>query len=614
MTNSGNINSKTTIALTDHSRITNTNIQNRLCDQGGKRPGAAAISCRICHLDIFEFIQISDTIGDHYQRAHDLNTSLWVPDIFWKRVQEDGDWTLFCPAKTTQLNDVWGKEFETRYIAAEQDPTIPTHARKTVRAKELLQAICEIQRKSGKPYIMHSDNVNRKSNQKNIGMVRSANLCQEIVEVATDDEIPSCNLASLSLKRFVRHPLSANRQIPIRDRSDIVWKYDFAKLGQISRSAVRNLNRVIDHNYCPLDKFNADGSLRKAGKIRKCNERHRPIGLGVSGLAEALYQMDLSFESSWATDVNKMIFACIYYNALIESVQLAILEGPYETFQGSPFSEGKLQFDLWADELQEVGENKVRKAEDHIPIDPTVWEQSAVPLYNDKKEVIDTIQPSWEDLKRVVVRYGTRNSLLTTLMPTASTAQKLRNTESAEAPLSNLFSRKVGNGSFPVINEYLIDDLDDIGLWNDTVLEYIKASAGSIQGLSNFVRAQNLKWSENFARLQHIENKYKTMWELSQKIFIKNAADRGIYIDQSQSTNVYLKDPSNSQLAALHLMTHMLGNKCGMYYLRMLPASDPVKFTVDPKVVQFVKGGSGNSAEGIVCTREMRDAGCLSCQ
>lgn len=580
----------------------------RLCNQGGKRPGAAAISCRICHLDVMEFIQISDKIGDQYQRAHDLNTSLWVPDLFWKRVQADEKWTLFCPAKTSKLNDVWGEEFEKLYIEAENDPTIPAHARKTMRAQEILQSICEMQRKSGMPYIMHSDNVNRKSNQKNIGMVRSANLCQEVVEVASDDEIPSCNLASLSLKRFVTHSLSVNRKSPIRSASEFVEKYDFKLLGKITQSAVRNLNRVIDNNYCPLDQLNPDGSVRVAGKIRRCNERHRPIGLGVSGLAEAIYQMDLDFESPLTAEFNKMVFACIYFNALKASVQLAIQEGPYETFQGSPFSQGKLQFDLWADEFKKLGPNKVRTEEDHRPLDPKVWGQVPLNLLDADGNIVDTIQPTWDDLKRVVVKYGTRNSLLTTLMPTATTAQKLRNTESAEAPLAVVYSRKVMNGSYPIINAYLIDDLDDVGLWNDSVLEFIKAKGGSVQGLTQFINSSGFSWNNDFARLQQIEKKYKTMWELSQKIFLKHAASRGIYVDMSQSQNVYLRDPSNDQLAVLHVMTHMLGNKCGIYYLRSAPGYEAIKFTVDPKITKFVK----ESEE--VCTKEMRDAGCLSCQ
>lgn len=578
----------------------------RYIDQGGLRRGAATIFLRLDHIDVFDFCKMVEKVGDSYERVHDINIALWVPDLFWERVRNNGNWTLFCPAKCKSTQSVYGSEFKRLYEEAERDPSIDPNFKRVIKARDLLSHVISIQRKTGMPYILHSDKVNRKSNQKNLGYIRSSNLCLEIMEFSSDDEIPSCNLGSLSVRRYVKHPFAGN----------YTEAYDFALLGQMTRSLTRNLNRVIDNNWCPLDKLNPDGTVKKAGKIRRSNERNRPIGLGVSGLADAVAELDLTFESPETYHYNKLIFACMYFNALLESIQLAVTEGKYETFDGSPFSEGKLQFDLWAEEFEELGANKMRKKEDDLPVDPSEWGQTAFTLTKDG-EVIDTIQPTWNDLKRAMVRYGTRNSLLLCQMPNASTAMKMRNCESVEAYLTNIMSRKVMTGAYPVINRHMVADLEAIGLWNDSTLEFIKASNGSLAGLDTFIENNMDQYPEvNFAdlkfitRVKYLQKKYKTMWELSQKIFLKMAADRGRYIDQSQSTNIYLADPTNEQLEALHLTTDMLGLKTGMYYLRQEPAMDPVKFTVDPSIMKYVSDKKVELSE--VSTEKVKPQ-CLGC-
>ena len=484
----------------------------RYVDQGSRRKGSISIFLRPHHIDVFEFVSLVDTIGDRYLRAHDLNICLWMPNLFYKRLQEDGNWTLFCPAKTKKLNDIYGSEFEKQYVIYEQDETIP---KKIVKASELYNHIISVQRKAGMPYMMNADACNFKSNHKHMGYIRSSNLCLEIVEYTDDKTISSCNLSSVSLRKFAKAPVPVDHNTP-----SFQDYFDFHKFGQITRKVVSNLNEVIDSNWYPLDK-NWPDEEQTEGIIRKTNKRDRPIGCGVSGWAEMLHIMDLPVEDPKTKELNKQIFACMYYNSLVESVQLAIKDGEYDTFDGSPMSANLLQFDLWRQEFELLGENPARKAEDDVPVDPTLWGQQEVQLFDNDGDVADTIIPSWDDLKRVIVKYGTRNSLLLAMMPTASTSQLLRNCESLEMHTSNLYSRKVANASYPVINRFLIKDLEELGLWNDNTVEFLKASTGSIANFNDFVH-DNLSsfpnFTYNYIRLEHVQKKYKTMWKFHRKL------------------------------------------------------------------------------------------------
>jgi ribonucleoside-diphosphate reductase alpha subunit len=583
----------------------------RYVDQGGMRKGAATLCCDVFHIDIMEFISLVDKIGEQYTRAHDINISIWMPSLFFKRYLQGGNWTMFCPAKAKELLDIFGPDFDREYEKLEElaklrdeeliyrrnnynllkqkiqtmlnvsdEDIIEFHEareqyqeavrrkinHKTLPAAEVYNHIIKMQRKTGMPYIMHRDSCNIKSNQKHQGRIYT-NLCQEILEHADKDEIASCNLASINLRKFVKN-----------------GSFLYDKLGKIVSNIVENLNKVIDHNYYPLDKRNNDGEVIKQGKISKTNFDHRPIGIGVSGFAEMLYKLDLCFDSNEVKSLNKKVFACIYFNALAKSIQLGIYDGVYKSFKGSPLSTGKLQFDLWKDEFDMYGQNKLRKKEDDEPINPTEWYQTPITLYNSDEKVIDTIEPTWESLRKCVVKYGCRNSLLIALMPTATTAQKLRNTETTEAPMSNLYSRKVMNGAFPVLNRYLEKDLTVIGLWNDITLNYITEKEGSIKDFDVFVYQNSHlfpEFNKNYERLKYLINKYKTIWEIPQKLFLQLAADRARYICQSQSLNLYLSDPTNEQLKAVHVTSHMLGLKTGLYYLRTQSATQAIKFTVD---------------------------------
>ena len=403
--------------------------------------------------------------------------------------------------------------------------------------------------------------------------------CIEVVEYSSTTEIPSCNLSSLSLRKFIKKGFSNTKEC------------DFEKLAEITRKCINNLNRVIDCNNYPLE------------KTKTTNLKNRPIGLGVSGFAELLHELDLPFCSLDSIKeihpdtkiLNKKIFACIYFNAMIQSIELSIEEGPYSTFQGSPLSEGKFQFTLWADEydmLNDLGriDHRIRKKEDDIPIDPKEWNQKHTILSNGH-----VVENNWDSLREAVLQFGVRNSLLIALMPTATSAQILRNCESVEAHMSCIYSRKVIKSNYPVVNRYLVWDLEALGLWNRNTVDLIQSDNGSIGKLPQFVKANpNLypefdDFSDNYDRLKYLTYKYKTMWELDTRIFLQLAADRGRYVCQSQSTNIYFADPSDAQLIACHLFAYGLGLKTLNYYLRELPATDPIKFTVDANIAKFVK-------------------------
>ncbi len=483
----------------------------RYVDQGGgKRKGAFAVYIEPWHDDIFEILDLKKNHGKEEMRARDLFYALWIPDLFMKRVKENGDWSLFCPNEAPGLYDCYGEEFEKLYTKYEAEGK----ARRTVRAQELWFAVLDSQIETGTPYMLYKDACNQKSNQKNLGTIRSSNLCTEIMEYTSKDEVAVCNLASINLSRFV-----------------VDGKFDHEKLYEITQIVTRNLNKVIDVNYYPVkEAYNS-------------NMRHRPIGIGVQGLADAFILMRYPFESPEARQLNKEIFETIYYAALTASNEIAQQEGHYESYEGSPASEGILQYDMWGVE----------------PSDR--WD--------------------WYTLKANILKHGLRNSLLLAPMPTASTSQILGNNECFEPYTSNIYTRRVLSGEFIVVNKHMLKDLIKVGLWNDELKNALIANNGSIQHIDGVP--------------QDLKDLYKTTWEIKQKVVIDMAADRGAFICQSQSMNVFMEDANYKKLTSMHFYAWKKGLKTGMYYLRTKAAADPIKFTVDMKQLKqssTVDGGS----------------------
>lgn len=469
----------------------------RYVDQGGgKRKGAFAVYLEPWHADVFEFLDLRKNHGKEEMRARDLFYALWIPDLFMKRVEENGTWSLFCPNEAPGLQDAWGEKFEALYNQYEQEG----RARKTIKAQELWFAIVESQVETGTPYLLYKDAANRKSNQQNLGTIKSSNLCTEIIEYTDANEVAVCNLASLALPRFV-----------------IDGKFDFDKLYEVTYQATQNLNKIIDNNYYPVE------------EARTSNVRHRPIGLGVQGLADAFILLRLPFESDLAKMLNKNIFETIYFAAMTASKDLAKESGAYETFQGSPLSQGKFQFDLW--------------------------------------NVAQTDRHDWNTLREEVMKYGVRNSLLVAPMPTASTSQILGNNECFEPYTSNIYTRRVLSGEFIIVNKHLLKDLVALGLWNNTMRNKLIASNGSVQNIAEIPA--------------DIKELYKTVWEIKQRNIIDMAADRGAYICQSQSLNLFVDSASDSKLTSMHFYAWKKGLKTGMYYLRTQAATQAVQFTVE---------------------------------
>jgi len=473
----------------------------RYVDQGGgKRKGSFAIYVEPWHADIFSFLDLKKNTGKEEDRARDLFYALWVPDLFMKRVEENGEWTLMCPNECPGMSDVYGDEFETLYLKYESEGK----GRKTIKAQDLWFKICESQIETGTPYMLYKDAANSKSNQKNLGTIKSSNLCTEIMEYTSDDEVAVCNLASIALPKFVAE-----------------GKFDHDKLFEVAYKVTKNLDSVIDQNYYPIP------------EARNSNMRHRPIGIGVQGLADAFILMRFPFESEEAKALNKEIFETIYYAAVTASKDLAIENGPYETWKGSPISEGKMQFDLWG-------------------VTPTDrWE--------------------WNVLKEEVMEHGVRNSLLLAPMPTASTAQILGNNECFEPYTSNIYTRRVLSGEFIVVNKHLLRDLVKLGIWNDSLKNQLMGANGSIQNIKEIP--------------DNIKELYKTAWEISQKTILDMAADRGAYIDQSQSLNIFMENANFAKLTSMHFYGWKAGLKTGMYYLRTKAATDAIKFTLDKEAM-----------------------------
>lgn len=486
----------------------------RYVDQGGnKRPGAFAIYVEPWHADVFEFLNLRKNHGKEEVRARDLFYALWTPDLFMKRVEKNQDWTLFCPNEAPGLSDCYGDEFEALFERYEKEG----RGRQTIKAQKLWYAILEAQTETGNPFMLYKDACNKKSNQKNLGTIKSSNLCTEIVEYTAPDEVAVCNLASLALPAYV---------------DQVNGEYDFGKLHETVQVVTRNLNKIIDINFYPVP------------EAKKSNFRHRPIGLGVQGLADAFLALRLPFDSPEARQLNIQIFETIYHAALTASCRLAKDLGTYETYEGSPISQGQLQYDLWG-------------------VTPTdLWD--------------------WDSLKADIAKYGVRNSLLVAPMPTASTSQILGNNECFEPYTSNIYSRRVLAGEFQVVNPWLLKDLVELGLWSDNMKNRIIADGGSIQNVPNIP-----------ADLKAL---YKTVWEISQRTIIQMAADRGAFIDQSQSLNIHIKEPTMGKITSMHFAGWKLGLKTGMYYLRTMAASAPIQFTVDQEQLKVADVNVARSA------------------
>ncbi|MBP4139870.1 ribonucleoside-diphosphate reductase subunit alpha [Flavobacterium geliluteum] len=472
----------------------------RYVDQGGgKRKGSFAIYIETWHADIFEFLDLKKNTGKEEMRARDLFFAMWTSDLFMKRVQEDASWTLMCPNECPGLYDVYGEEFETMYL----DYEFRGKGRKTIRARELWEKILESQIETGTPYMLYKDAANRKSNQKNLGTIRSSNLCTEIMEYTSKDEIAVCNLASISLPMFIEN-----------------GKFDHEALYNVTKRVTRNLNKVIDRNYYPVK------------EAENSNMRHRPVGLGVQGLADAFIMLRMPFTSDEAKALNQEIFETLYFAAVTASMEMAKEEGPYSTFEGSPISKGEFQYNMWGMKDEELSGR---------------WD--------------------WASLRKEVMEHGVRNSLLVAPMPTASTSQILGNNEAFEPYTSNIYTRRVLSGEFIVVNKHLLHDLVERGLWNETLKQEIMRHNGSVQNID--VIPQDLK------------ELYKTVWEMSMKDIIDMSRQRGYFIDQSQSLNLFMQDANYSKLTSMHFYAWQSGLKTGMYYLRTKSAVDAIKFTLN---------------------------------
>ncbi len=478
--------------------LRNFDMTARYVDQGGgKRKGSFAIYLEPWHSDIFEFLQLKKNHGKEELRARDLFYAMWIPDLFMKRVESNSDWSLFSPDEAKDLHETYGEEFEKLYEKFEKEGK----ARKTVKAQDLWFEILEAQIETGNPYILYKDACNIKSNQKNLGTIKSSNLCTEIVEYTSPDEVAVCNLASIALNKFVKDDLT----------------YDHKKLYEITKVITRNLNKVIDVNYYPVE------------EARNSNMRHRPIGIGVQGLADTFILMRHAFDSPEAKKLNEEIFETIYFGAMEASMEIAKEEGTYKTYEGSPVSKGIFQFDMWG-----IAPSSKR------------WD--------------------WTKLKREVKKHGVRNSLLLAPMPTASTSQILGNNECFEPYTSNIYTRRVLSGEFIVVNKHLLKDLIKLNLWNESMKDRLMEANGSIQGIKEIP--------------DDIKLLYRTVWEVSQKSIIDMAADRGAYICQSQSMNIHMQDANFGKLTSMHFHAWKKGLKTGLYYLRTKAAADAIKFTI----------------------------------
>ena len=475
----------------------------RYVDQGGgKRKGSFAIYVEPWHADIFDFLELKKNHGKEEMRARDLFYAMWIPDLFMKRVEENGKWTLMCPNECPGLYDCHSDEFDKLYVKYEKDGK----GRKTINARELWEKILESQIETGTPYMLYKDAANRKSNQKNLGTIRSSNLCTEIIEYTSKDEIAVCNLASISLPMFVKE-----------------GKFDHQELFEVTKRVIKNLDKVIDRNYYPVK------------EAENSNMRHRPVGLGVQGLADAFIKLRLPFTSEKAKELNQEIFETLYFASLTSSMEISKIDGPYDSYKGSPISNGELQHNMWGIEDKDL-----------------------------------SVRWDWTSLRKNIKKYGIRNSLLMAPMPTASTSQILGNNECFEPYTSNIYTRRVLSGEFIVVNKHLLNDLVNLGLWDEEMKQELMRANGSIQHIETIPL--------------EIRNLYKTVWELSMKDIIDMSRHRGYFIDQSQSLNLFMEGATMSKLTSMHFYAWKSGLKTGMYYLRTKSAVDAIKFTVKKKL------------------------------
>ena len=657
-------------------------------DQGGKRNGAMTITLNDWHIDFVDFIQTRDNFTQNGIRFKQANICAYITDLFMDRVRKNQEWTMFCPAKARmihegkelKLNGLHGKEFERVYLLLEKEAKNITEKLvfldreieelekkanldetteeedflyrqkliqrvrlrkdkiefKTKSAQDIYSLICDMHNKSSMPYIVYRDTVNYKNNMKNIGPCEGLNLCLEITEPSTPDSIASCNLGHLNLRRFVKDKFEDVFDDSLNLYDELQRRYDFELLGKSSRSLVENINKVVDFNYYPLDKRDEEGNVIEKGKISKPNFENRPLGIGVSGLAEVFANMNIPYDCKTAFILNKMIFSCIYYNCVLESVRLSKIHGEYQNFRtgesnlfienewitkkGSPMSNGYFQFDLWkqeADYYKSIGRlnEKIYKIEDNIPVEPQCWGM------NNKEH-------SWGILREEVISHGVRNSMLVALMPTASSAQMLRNAETTEAHQTLIYSRKLAHGNYVAYSEPFIEDMVKEGFWNPESIEFIMMDNGSIKNLHRFISDNPKYFPESFyeegnlkkpilQKLQHLQKIHRGMYEISQKDTMQMSRQRGIYVCQSQSFNVYLPEPNIQKLQAVHNYSNALKLKTGMYYLRQNPASQTNRFTVDINIQSYYNSLFSQKGKGkekrkmnVVCTEEV----CTSCQ
>jgi len=521
----------------------------RYVDQGGgKRKGSFAMYLEPWHADIFMFLELRKNHGKEEDRARDLFFGLWIPDLFMKRVEADEKWSLFCPNEAKGLYELVGAKFEAEYVRYEKEKKF----KKQIKARELWTAILQSQIETGTPYMVYKDACNLKSNQKNLGTIKSSNLCTEIIEYTSEEEVAVCNLASIALPKFV---------------NDDNKSFDFDKLVEITQVVCKNLDKVIDVNYYPVK------------EAKTSNMRHRPIGIGIQGLADVFMRLRMPFDSKEAQTLNKEIFEAIYFGALTASNELAEKNGAYSTYKGSPMSEGKIQFDLW----KEFGDDDSKNDEMKL---------------NEKKF-------DWKGLRAKIAKHGVRNSLLCAPMPTASTSQILGNNECFEPYTSNVYVRRTLAGEFVCINDHFLRDLIKLGIWTPLLKDKLIAANGSVQKLEEVP--------------DDLKAIYKTVWEISQKQLINMAADRGHFIDQSQSFNIHMNNPNFGKLTSMHFYGWKKGLKTGMYYLRTKAATDAIKFTVDQEALdkdeqkKTLAAAAKKNLEAMSCAIDAKDDDCVMC-
>jgi len=660
-------------------------------NQGGQRDGAATFFLRIFHIDIREFILSKDPTTMHHEQVDKAGICVWSSGILFKRLEKGDNITLFCPAKTKSLNSMYNYEMEVEYVKyeklaikrdAELKAILVTVAElknkllsdrensilrkeytaalatmriakkqyiehKVVKAEDLYKTLTQTQIRSGKVYIMHSDAINYKTNMKNIGSINLSNLCLEITLPSTYNNTSSCNLSSSNLRRHVIGKLDWRKEE--HSDSEICSVYNFAALGRGCQSQVENLTMVVKNNKYPIDEHDADGKLVKMGDIHATNIRDFPLGIGVSGQFEVMTQIDTYCDAYTGIRINKMIYACMYFNTLCKSVEMAIKEGCYSTFRtgtyqkytgvvleqqdedgvwhkipqmqtmhGSPLSNGQLNFDLWkeyAQLLSDMGDldEDIYDRSDDEELDPSTWGQKS---YVASEGIV--IEPTWHSLRQAIMTYGVRHSQLLAIMPTASSAQRFGNSESTEIPQAMIYSRKVTHGSYPVVVEQMVYDLQEFGFWNADVADFILSVQGSVKYIKDYILDHHMDFpAEHFVhdgkthcfkhdveeRLDYLIKKYRNAYEYSQKLFIIQARQRGIYVCQSQSLNIAIRDPTEEQLSAIHSFTYKIGLKTGMYYLRQDPAKAIGNFNIAPEALAYRKVISDRYPDDTVLAR-----------